>query len=352
MSNGKGNLKGKGKGKNNGFNDWYSKGKGKAGSWNNTWQGKNQTYGMEHNENHDEQWNGQTETAVFHVCGLDAYTPKAGEPMKVASLMDFHVPKKTAKVRRTRGRKHPEPEESNKNRFEILCLDGCIESDGLVDNLEHYSSMTGKKNDHVPSPPVAAHPRVPRPRHPARHSGELKRTFCGYSEGLCGSDRQDEKEIEGYIGGFFAVDEELHGLGQPEWVSIEVVMDSGAAESVAPSDMAPWVPIKESDGSRAGRKYISASGEVLQNLGEKMVSVYTNEGMPAEATFQVADVTRPLCSIARVCDQGNTVVFTSTGGYIENGHGQRTNFERKNNVYTMQFHALDPGATSGFMRQG
>ena len=106
MSNGKGNLKGKGKGKNNGFNDWYSKGKGKAGSWNNTWQGKNQTYGMEHNENHDEQWNGQTETAVFHVCGLDAYTPKAGEPMKVASLMDFHVPKKTAKVRRNRGRKH------------------------------------------------------------------------------------------------------------------------------------------------------------------------------------------------------------------------------------------------------
>ena len=188
------------------------------------------------------------------------------------------------------------PEESNKNRFEILCLDGCIESDGLVDNLKHCSSITGKKNDHVPSP-VAAHPRVPRPRHPARHSGELKRTFCGYSEGLCGSDRQDEKEIEGYIGGFFAVDEELHGLGQPEWVSIEVVMDSGAAESV------PWVPIKESDGARAGRKYFSASGEVLQNLGEKMVSVYTNEGMPAEATFQVADVTRPLCSIARVCDR-------------------------------------------------
>ena len=88
----------------------------------------------------------------------------------------------------------------------------------------------------------------------------------------------------GFIGGFFAVDEDLHGLGQPEWVSIEVVMDNGAAESVAPSDMAPWVPIQESreDGLRA-----------------------------AEATFQVADVTRPLCSNARVCDQGNTVVFTS-----------------------------------------
>ena len=121
---------------------------------------------------------------------------------------------------------------------------------------------------------------------------------------------------------------------------------------VEASNMAPWVPIKESDGSRAGRKYVSASGEVLPNLGEKRVSVYTNEGIPAEATFQVADVTRPLCSIARVCDKGSTVVFTSTGGYIENSRGQRTHFERKNNVYTMQFHALDPGtSTSGFTGQ-
>ena len=115
--------------------------------------------------------------------------------------------------------------------------------------------------------------------------------------------------------------------------------------------MAAWVPIKEPDGSRAGPKYISASGEVLQNLDEKMVSVHTNEGMPVEATFQVADDRRPLCSIARVCDQSNTVVFTSVGGKIKNGHGQRTIFERKNNVQTMQFHALDPRVTSGFMRQ-
>ena len=256
--------------------------------------------------------------------------------MKVASLMDFHVPKKTAKVRRTRGRKHPEPEESNKNRFEILCLDGCIERDGLVDNLEHFS-ITGKKNDHVPSPPVAAHPRVPRPRHPARHSDELKRTFCGYSEVLCGSDRQDEKEIEGYIGGFFAVDEELHGLGKPEWVSIEVVMDSGGAESVAPSDMAPWVPIKESDGSRAGRKYISASGEVLQNLGEKMVSVYTNEGMLRQR-FR-SRTSRGPCAASLV----SAIRATQSSSRQREGTSK---------MVMVSVHALDPGATSGFMRQG
>ena len=77
--------------------------------------------------------------------GLDAYKPKAEEPMKVASLMDFQVPKKTAKVRRSRGRKHPDPEESNKNRFEILCLNECIVSDGLVDNLELRHPAGGEK---------------------------------------------------------------------------------------------------------------------------------------------------------------------------------------------------------------
>ena len=41
-------------------------------------------------------------------------------------------------------------------------------------------------------------------------------------------DRQNEKEIEGDVA------EELHGIGQLEWVSIEVVMVSGAAESVVP----------------------------------------------------------------------------------------------------------------------
>ena len=47
------------------------------------------------------------------------------------------------------------------------------------------------------------------------------------------------------------------------------------------------------------------------------------------------------------------VVFTSSGGYIENVHGTKTHFERSNNVYTLQFHAYDPGSsasTSGFMR--
>ena len=79
-------------------------------------------------------------------------------------------------------------------------------------------------------------------------------------------------------------------------VTIEAVMDSGAAESVAPAVMAPWVPVLESSGWKRGQTYMSACGEKLTNLGQKQLKVWTNEGkLVALATFQCADVTGPLC---------------------------------------------------------
>ena len=71
-------------------------------------------------------------------------------------------------------------------------------------------------------------------------------------------------------------------------------MEGGAAESVAPADMAPWVPISKSEGSRRGQTYMGACGEKLPDLGQKQIKVWTNEDKPAMATFQCDDVTRPL----------------------------------------------------------
>ena len=57
-------------------------------------------------------------------------------------------------------------------------------------------------------------------------------------------------------------------------MKIDAVMDSGAAESIALADIAPWVPISESMGSKRGQTYMSACGEKLLNLGRE-----TNEGV-------------------------------------------------------------------------
>ena len=44
------------------------------------------------------------------------------------------------------------------------------------------------------------------------------------------------------------------------WTCIKTVVDSGAADSVAPTDMAPDIRVEESPGSKRGQAYMSASG--------------------------------------------------------------------------------------------
>ena len=144
-----------------------------------------------------------------------------------------------------------------------------------------------------------------------------------------------------------------------KWECLDIVLDSGAAESVAPESMAAWIPTVESAGSRRGQTYLSASGDDMPNKGEKCIPVTTEIGHETSATFQITDVSRPLCSVAKVCDQGNTVVFDAKGGYIEDAAGFRTPFKRESNVYVMQLYSKHPSKTdekpkvanSGFPRQ-
>ena len=160
--------------------------------------------------------------------------------------------------------------------------------------------------------------------------------------------KMDDTEIMA----LFHPDEEVnHIRAEKKWVKLEAVVDSGAAESVAPAAMAPWVPTRPSEGSKRGQCYMSANGAKLPNLGEKHFSMVTTEGNLAEATFQVAEVTRPLCSVTKICDRGNRVVFDSQGGFVENlATGVQTKFLRQNNVYVMEMYVEEPANTSGFAR--
>ena len=146
------------------------------------------------------------------------------------------------------------------------------------------------------------------------------------------------------INGLFLEPVQLNQISQePRWVKLDVVVDSGAAESVAPTSMAPWVPVSPSEGSKNGIAYTSASGDKLQNQGEQTVEVLTEEGVAGKATFQIVDVNRALCSVAKMCDKGNTVVFDADGGYVQNAQGHISYFRRENNVYVMSIYTLEPG---------
>ena len=70
------------------------------------------------------------------------------------------------------------------------------------------------------------------------------------------------------------------------------------------------------------------------------------------ATFQVADVTRPILSVARLTESGHQVRFTKEGGSICNRTtGKEVNFVRFRGVYVLEAWISDKPGTTGFTRQ-
>ena len=137
------------------------------------------------------------------------------------------------------------------------------------------------------------------------------------------------------------------------WLQVKGVMDSGASESVAPANLAPQYTVTSSPGSLVGQEYTSASGNVIPNLGEKVLDIVMEDGRETQVKYQVADVSRPLNSISEICDAGGKygqiVLFGRTGGAILNLEtGIQTPFAREDGIYTMDVWVKP----KGFPRQG
>ena len=74
----------------------------------------------------------------------------------------------------------------------------------------------------------------------------------------------------------------------------------------------------------------------MKNKGQRCVQAWTDEGSPVVMTYQVAEVTKPLNSVSKICDAGNVVTFTAQGGTIRNlWTGAVTSFGRDAGVYVL-----------------
>ena len=93
------------------------------------------------------------------------------------------------------------------------------------------------------------------------------------------------------------------------YVLIQCVIDSGAGASVGPRGLALKGNLVDSAGSKAGQTFTSASGKVMKNEGEVSLNCITNEGTGMTAVFPIADITRPLLSVSKICEMGNLVSF-------------------------------------------
>ena len=127
-------------------------------------------------------------------------------------------------------------------------------------------------------------------------------------------------------------------------------MDSGAAGHVMPETMSPRVKIER---KTPPKKFVAANGEQIKDFGAKRIPFKTNEGVQRCITFRSAKVVKPLISMQKVVQVGNTVVLDERNPHIRNtGDGTAIKLDVNNGVYTMDMWiCLDAGPVFSWQGQ-
>ena len=113
-------------------------------------------------------------------------------------------------------------------------------------------------------------------------------------------------------------------------------------------------PIIETDASRNGLNYASATNQPIPNLGEQRLPLCTAEGSLRTMTFQATPVSKPLGSVKRMTACGHRVVFDEDGSYIQNKQTGEINmlYEENGNfmmdLWIMPKNHLDKLSKQGF----
>ena len=89
--------------------------------------------------------------------------------------------------------------------------------------------------------------------------------------------------------------------------------------------------------SQLGLGYRAANGSPIRNFGERTIEGHTEEGQGLKMKMTVADVSKVLASVARICECNSRVVFNEEGSYIEDKQsGRMTPMHTRNGVYVME----------------
>ena len=148
--------------------------------------------------------------------------------------------------------------------------------------------------------------------------------------------------------------EEILAMDTPR--TIKVAADSGAGDHVAAEELVGTHLVEPSPGSRNGCHFVSASGDRMKNRGEAKLKLSDPKaGTILTSTFQVADVTRALYSVSKMCDEGCVVTFTATEGIVTKDGQVVARFAREGGLYVAEMKILgraDAPRPSPFTRQG
>lgn len=126
---------------------------------------------------------------------------------------------------------------------------------------------------------------------------------------------------------------------------MEIIVDSGAAEVVAPPGFAPDYAIKPSPGSRSGARYRTASGNMIANHGGKRVTLSTESGELRTMTSQVANIIKPVASAGSITAHGHRIVLDDDIACILHKERHRKiPLYKQGNVLVMSVNVMPPSA--------
>ena len=142
---------------------------------------------------------------------------------------------------------------------------------------------------------------------------------------------------------------------------VEVIVDSGAEESVAPPGLFDE-EVVPSPMPREGRSFRAANGTPIDNFGQMLAHFNDGEGRQCGIPFQVAAVVNPLVSVSRMVAAGCRVVFQpDKGEIVHEASGRRLPIVKRRGAYVLELHVGPlPGGLAGrprpasppFPRQG
>ena len=171
---------------------------------------------------------------------------------------------------------------------------------------------------------------------------------AAYIEGTKTSDRATfvQDAHAGLVLNFLEVDGEelLSAEGeQPEFLSLEVCLDSGAGDHVLSAVDVPGYVVEPSPGSLANHHFVAAGGKRIKMEGQVRAQFANGGGEAYTSCFQVAAVTRPLWSVGRICDKGYSAIFTDQEAKIVDKEGTTVClFQRVGGLYLGNMRLRNP----------
>jgi hypothetical protein len=147
--------------------------------------------------------------------------------------------------------------------------------------------------------------------------------------------------------------DELLNINIPR--TLKIALDSGAGDHVAGPDQVGHRSIRPSRGSQRDAHFVAANGERIRNQGESQLHMLEPGGKTIKSVFQVADVTRALYSVSKICDDGCEVHFTKTEAIVTKDGKVVTKFGREGGLYCVEMQIKeesDNGEASPFVGQG